>query len=156
MYSKAILIGRLGKKPEARVTGTGKELVTMSLAVSERKDETTWFNLSACGKTGEYAVTHLDKGDLVCVEASIGSYETTNKDTGKKISQYQFTVSSIRRLQKKNGDAEERQSTPQVEPVHTGWGKAHEASVSNDSPRDYFDRENYSSGSDSAQDRIPF
>jgi hypothetical protein len=47
MYSKAILIGRLGKKPEARITQTGKELVNMSLAVSERKDETTWFNLSA-------------------------------------------------------------------------------------------------------------
>jgi single-strand DNA-binding protein len=118
MYSKAILIGRLGKKPEARITQTGKELVNMSLAVSERKDETTWFNLSAFGKTGEYAVTHLDKGDLVCVETNIGSYETTNKETGKKVSQYQFTVSSIRRLQKKNGDAEERQSAPEVELTH--------------------------------------
>ena len=41
---RILLVGNLGKSPEERCTKNGNKMVTFSLAVSPRKDETVWYN----------------------------------------------------------------------------------------------------------------
>jgi single stranded DNA-binding protein len=72
------LIGRLGKDPEARVTPTGKQVVSFSLAVSnhwksggETKESTDWFNIEVWEKLGEVCQKYLHKGSLVFLEGRL-------------------------------------------------------------------------------------
>jgi len=78
------LIGRLGKDPEARFTPTGKQVVSFSLAVSNRwksagesKETTDWFNIEAWEKLGEICQQYLHKGSLIFLE---GRLKTTKYD----------------------------------------------------------------------------
>jgi len=83
------LIGRLGKNPETRVTPTGKNVCTFSVAVSRRwktkegqnKETTDWFNVEAWGKLGEICQKYLGKGRLVFVEGRLQTdrYEAEGK-----------------------------------------------------------------------------
>ena len=72
------LIGRLGKDPEARSTPTGKQVVTFSLAVSNRwkangetRESTDWFNIEAWERLGEVCQQYLHKGSLVFLEGRL-------------------------------------------------------------------------------------
>ncbi len=65
---RASIYGRLGADPVERETRSGKEMVTVSLAVSagrpDADEETQWFNLIAFGRAAEALARH-DKGDLI-------------------------------------------------------------------------------------------
>jgi single-strand DNA-binding protein len=72
------LIGRLGKDPEGRYTPTGKQVVSFSLAVSNRwkaqgeaKEYTEWINVEAWGRLGEVCQEYLKKGSLVYLEGRL-------------------------------------------------------------------------------------
>ena len=72
------LIGRLGKDPEARFTPNGKQVVTFSLAVSNRwksngetKESTDWFNIEVWERLGEICLQYLHKGSLVFLEGRL-------------------------------------------------------------------------------------
>lgn len=78
------LIGRLGKDPEARFTPTGKQVVSFSLAVSNRwkssgeiKETTDWFNIEVWERLGEVCQQFLHKGSLIFLE---GRLKTTKYD----------------------------------------------------------------------------
>ena len=78
------LIGRLGKDPEARFTPTGKQVVSFSLAVSNRwksagefKETTDWFNIEVWERLGEVCQQYLHKGSLIFLE---GRLKTTKYD----------------------------------------------------------------------------
>ena len=65
---RASVYGRLGGDPVERETRTGKEMVTVSLAVNagrpDADEETQWFNLIAFGRAAKDLARHT-KGDLV-------------------------------------------------------------------------------------------
>ena len=72
------LIGYLGKDPDGRYTPTGKQVVTFSLAVSNRwkskgemKEYTEWVNIEAWGRLGEICKDYLKKGSLVYIEGRL-------------------------------------------------------------------------------------
>lgn len=72
------LIGRLGKDPESRVTGSGKKVCRFTLAVErgwkkdgEIKKITDWFNLEAWGRVAEVCQEYLKKGRLIYAEGSL-------------------------------------------------------------------------------------
>ena len=77
--NKAILIGRLGRKPEQRTSQSGTTITTFSIATSERRkdqsgqwnEHTEWHNIVCFGRTAETAATYLDKGRQVYVEGRI-------------------------------------------------------------------------------------
>jgi single-strand DNA-binding protein len=84
------LIGRLGKDPEARFTPTGKQVVTFSLAVSNRwksggevKESTDWFNIEVWERLGEVCQQYLHKGSLIFLEGRLKTDKYDDKGETK-------------------------------------------------------------------------
>ncbi len=83
--NKAIILGRLGKDPELRSTGSGKSVASFSMATNEtwkdqsgeQQERTDWHNIVAWGKTAELCAEYLKKGREAFIEGRIQtrSYE---------------------------------------------------------------------------------
>jgi single-strand DNA-binding protein len=88
--NKAILIGRIGKDPEQKVTPSGKALCKFSLATSEnwkdakgeKHEQTEWHNIEAWGPKAKFC-DYLHKGDMVGLEGKI-TYHEMQKPDGTK------------------------------------------------------------------------
>jgi single-strand DNA-binding protein len=70
--NKVIIIGRLTKDPEIRVTQSGKKVASLSIAVDDGKDAngqklTQYFNASAWDVLAERFESFVKKGHRVCV-----------------------------------------------------------------------------------------
>lgn len=78
-FAQVTIVGRLARDPEVRMTQTGKQIVTASVAVG-KDDKTQWYKLNAWEQTGKWLVD-AKKGDLVFAQGSLqlGTYE---KKTG--------------------------------------------------------------------------
>jgi single-strand DNA-binding protein len=88
--NKVILIGRLGKDPEDRVTGGGTRVSSFSLATDQfrtgngaAQHTTEWHRIVAYGKSAEQCNQYLRKGRLVCVEGSLQT-RSWEKPPGEK------------------------------------------------------------------------
>jgi single-strand DNA-binding protein len=80
--NKVILVGRLGKDPEERMTAGGTRVSNFSLATdtyhgNNGEKTTEWHRVKVFGKTAEQCIQYLRKGRLICVEGSLQtrSYE---------------------------------------------------------------------------------
>ena len=83
--NKVQLIGHLGKDPELRHTQTNMPICKFSLATTEqipsqngeRKERTSWHNITIFGKQAEVASRYLKKGRQVYLEGRLeyGSYD---------------------------------------------------------------------------------
>ena len=86
------LIGNLGKKPEMKDLGNGKQLVTFSLATSdyyldnkgERKQQTQWHNCVAWGKTAQIIDKYLDKGSEIALNGRLVYRQYEDKEGNKR------------------------------------------------------------------------
>lgn len=83
MLNRVILIGRLTRDPELRVTQSGISVASFSLAVdrpfsSQGQRETDFIDCVAWRRLAETVAEHMRKGRLVAVEGrlQIRSYET--------------------------------------------------------------------------------
>lgn len=79
------LMGRLGKDPETRSYGDGKQMCYFSLATIEKyngNENTQWHNIVMFGKTAELALKYLHKGEQVLLEGKI-NYQSWESD-GKR------------------------------------------------------------------------
>jgi single-strand DNA-binding protein len=88
--NKVILVGHLGRDPEARTTQNGGKVVSFSIATSEswsdkasgeRKEKTQWHRIVIWNeKLGEIAEKYLRKGTLVYLEGALETRKYTDKD----------------------------------------------------------------------------
>ena len=87
------LIGRVGVRPEKREVGNGYTLTRFSIATNEStkdkvtgewKNNTTWHNVLAWGKTAERICMQLDKGSEVAIEGKLVSKTYESKDGVKR------------------------------------------------------------------------
>lgn len=78
-YAQITIVGRLGRDPETRVTPTGKEIVTASVAVG-KNDKTIWYKINAWERTGVW-LKDARKGDMVFVQGNL-ELRTYEKKTG--------------------------------------------------------------------------
>ncbi|PIT18256.1 single-stranded DNA-binding protein [Snodgrassella alvi] len=91
--NKVILVGRLGRDPEARYMPSGEAVTNFSIATEERwKDKsgqpqtrTEWHNITLFGKLGEIAGQYLHKGSQVFIEGRIQSRKYSGKDGIERI-----------------------------------------------------------------------
>ncbi len=86
--NKVILLGRLGKDPEMRVTSSQTAVCSFSLATSERRkdasgnwsDHTEWHNIICFGKTAENCSKYLKKGREVFIDGKIQTRKWQDKE----------------------------------------------------------------------------
>ena len=88
--NKVILVGNLGKDPEARSFANGGKVVSFTVATSEnwkdrnsgeRKEKTEWHNVSIFSEgLARVAEQYLRKGSKVYLEGSVETRKYTDKD----------------------------------------------------------------------------
>jgi len=89
--NKAILVGRLGRDPEARFTSGGQQICNFSIATDEtykdrsgeRQKKTEWHRITCFAKLAEIVQQYAKKGTMVYVEGRI-QYKQWEKDGVKK------------------------------------------------------------------------
>jgi single-strand DNA-binding protein len=92
--NKVILVGNLGRDPEARNMQTGGKVVSFSVATSEtwndrasgeRREKTQWHRVAIFNeKLGEIAEKYLRKGSKVYLEGQLESRKYTDKDGNER------------------------------------------------------------------------
>ncbi len=75
------LIGRVAKEADVRVTPSGMHVAYLRVATNGLRDRDTEFHqLTAFGKTAEFAGEHLGKGRLVYVEGRLQTRDYRDRD----------------------------------------------------------------------------
>ena len=90
--NRVTLCGRVGKQPESRFTTSGAQVVTFSLATSEKfknkagekQEDTQWHNLVLWKKLAEIAEKYIQKGDKLLIEGKINNRSYDDRDGNKK------------------------------------------------------------------------
>ncbi len=123
--NKVILIGHLGKDPEAKYLPDGKAVCNVSLATSEswkdkqsgeKKERTEWHALTFYGRQAEVVCEYCQTGSVIYVE---GSLKTRNwEKDGVKHYKTEVQVSNLQLLGgpgKPTKQAEERMKPKEEE-----------------------------------------
>lgn len=92
MINKVILIGRLGRDPEVRYTGSGSAVANFSLATDEvwtdkngqRQSRTEWHRIVAWARLAEICGEYLKKGKLIYIEGRLQTREWDDRDGNKR------------------------------------------------------------------------
>lgn len=91
MYNKVILIGNLTRDIELRYSQSGSAVASTGLAVTrkytsngERKEETTFVDVTFFGRTGEIANQYLRKGSKILVEGRLSLDRWVDSNGGKR------------------------------------------------------------------------
>lgn len=102
--NKVMLIGRLGKDPEIRLSQQGLTVVNFTIATNEqwtnkatgeRQENTQWHNIIVFGKQAEICARYLSKGSQIYIEGRLdtSNYEKegqTHYITKVVVSKFQF------------------------------------------------------------------
>jgi single-strand DNA-binding protein len=83
MINEVVLVGRLGKEPEVRMTQNGMKVANITLATTEKRkdtEHTEWHRIVAFDKTAGIIEQYMKKGDLVYVSGSIHTKKWQDKD----------------------------------------------------------------------------
>lgn len=110
--NKVILIGRLTRDPETKTTPNGTTVTRASIANgytykqgTEKKEQTSYFDLTLWGKQGEILAEYGKKGQQLCIEGSLDQKRWQDSD-GKNRSAVEITVSNFQFLGGKKDDSE--------------------------------------------------
>lgn len=129
--NKLTVIGSLTRDPETRVTQTGLNVTTFSLAVNRKKKQegqpdADFFRVTAWRQLGENCAKYLTKGRKVCVIGPVSISTYTGND-GKTRAQMEVTAEDVEFLSPKenaptgqkqaNTDAEERYKAEEREAI---------------------------------------
>lgn len=98
-YNKVILIGRLTRKPEMRHTASGTAITGMCVAVNRRlgkddKQEVTYIDVNAWGKTAEFCERYFDKGSPILIDGRLTLEKWTDKQ-GQNRSALKVTAETV-------------------------------------------------------------
>jgi single-strand DNA-binding protein len=118
MFQELIIVGNVGKDPEMRYTPSGQAVTSFSVATNrtykdaagEQIKETTWFRVSAWGKTGEAVNSYVHKGSKVLVTGRLNADPATGgpriwqAQDGSARASFEITASTVRFLNSKSDD----------------------------------------------------
>src|SRR5205809_1550164 len=91
--NKVILIGRLGRDPEMKYTGSGTPFCRFSIATDEgwtdkatgeKQERTEWHNIVVWDRLAEICNEYLRKGRLVYIEGALQTREWDDQDGNKR------------------------------------------------------------------------
>lgn len=112
MNNILILIGRITKDLELKVTPSNRSVLDVSLAITNGKEDTTFITVTAFGKTAELINNYCSKGDLISVQAIVKNHNWTDKN-GHPHYDYSFIVDKVRFLQKSQKENNDSKSVNQ-------------------------------------------
>lgn len=119
--NKVMIIGNLTADPEVRTTPRGTQLTELRLAVNrvtsganegERREETTFLDVTCWGRTGEVAAQYLTKGRPVFIEGRLQMDTWEDKQTGQKRSRIRIIAENLQLLGGR-GDGPQQGGAPQ-------------------------------------------
>lgn len=105
--NKVMLIGNLTADPDVRQTPRGTSLTELRLAVNrvtngsnegERREETTFLDVTCWGRTAEIAGQYLSKGRPVFIEGRLQMDTWEDKQTGQKRSRIRIVAENLQLL----------------------------------------------------------
>lgn len=105
--NKVMIIGNLTADPETRTTPRGTPLTELRLAVNrvssgpnegERREETTFLDVTCWGRTAEIAAQYLAKGRPVFIEGRLQMDTWEDKQTGQKRSRIRIVAENLQLL----------------------------------------------------------
>lgn len=104
--NQVILMGRLTRDPEVRITTTGKTITSFSIAVDRggQEDAADFFDVTAWEKLGELVSQYLSKGRRCLVQGRLRQDSWDDKETGKKRSKVEVVATDVTFLDGPNGD----------------------------------------------------
>ncbi len=120
-FHTIVIVGRLGREPEMRYSPAGQVVTNFNLAsnrqftdsTSQTVKETTWFRVSAWGKTAENCAEYLHKGSLVLVEGRLacdpetGGPRLYSRKDGTPGTAFEVSASTVRFLSSQENHEQE-------------------------------------------------
>jgi len=120
--NRVLLAGRLTRDPEKRTTPSGQSVTSLGLAINrkytvsgERKEETTYVDVVAWGRSADACAEFLRKGSPVFVEGRL-KLDEWEKD-GQKRSKITVVAESVQFLDRQRKDADEAPADPTPAPT---------------------------------------
>jgi len=124
-FNRVMLIGNLTRDPELRYTTSGKAVCEIGLAVNDyrgsgedRKQETTFVDITAWEQQAELIAKSLSKGDPIFVEGRLKLDQWEAKD-GERRSKLKVVLGNFQFLKPKEGgqqgapaSSQQRQTRP--------------------------------------------
>ena len=95
--NKCMMLGRLTRDPEVRVTQDGQTTIAkFGIAVDRRgkEDKADFFNVTAFNKTAQFAEKYLKKGTKIALSGRLQQDEYTNKD-GQKVTSVSVVAEEV-------------------------------------------------------------
>ncbi len=106
-FNKVILVGNLTRDPQVRYIPSGTAVAELGLAVSrqwfdkqsnQRKEETTFVDVTLWGRTAEIAGEYLAKGRQVLIEGRLHLDQWDDKESGQKRSKLKVICENMTML----------------------------------------------------------
>ena len=109
--NKVILIGNVTRDPEIKYTPKGSAVTDLGLAVNryytldggEKKEETTFVDVTLWGRQAEIAGEYLKKGSPVYIEGRLQMDTWEDKQTGQKRSRLRVVAENLQLLGSRQG-----------------------------------------------------
>lgn len=112
--NRVVLVGRMVRDPELRHTPAGAAVCSFSLANgrsytqgSEKKEQTSYFDIVAWSKLGELIAEYCKKGTQIAVEGRL-QQRTWNDSEGNRKSKIEVVADNIQFLAKPKDQAAEQ------------------------------------------------
>ena len=111
--NKVMLMGNLTRDPEIKYTPKGTAIANFGIAINrtytpeggEKREEVTFIDLEAFGRTAEVIGEYFKKGRPIYVEGRLKLDQWDDKTTGKKQSKLRVVVESFEFLGSREGGA---------------------------------------------------
>ncbi|NOX56842.1 MAG: single-stranded DNA-binding protein [Planctomycetes bacterium] len=106
-FNKVILVGNLTRDPEVRYTPSGTAVSEIGVAVNrtwydrqtnERREETTFVDVTLWGRQAEIAGEYLAKGRQVLIEGRLQLDQWEDRQTGQKRSKLRVVCENLQML----------------------------------------------------------
>ena len=111
-FNKVILAGNLTRDPELRYTPKGTAIARIGMAINrtwksetgENKEEVTFVDADAFGRTAEVIGQYLKKGRPILIEGRLKFDQWEDKNTKQKVSKLRVVVEGFQFLDSGRGD----------------------------------------------------
>ena len=155
-FNKVILMGNLTRDPELRQTQSGTSVLGASVAVNEsytsadgsKRDNTSFIELTAFGKTAENISKFFRKGDPILIEGRLKQESWNDKQSGQARSKLVVIVEKFEFVKSREA------ANATTGGAQDGSQRSTQANTHTESQRDFIDERKEQSWTD--DDDVPF